>query len=62
MLRKDTIISVRLRTEKVKFGRKGRQKNPGQPGTEWLRCVAEPLNDVQDMLRIAGLVLTPYSL
>lgn len=50
MLRKDPIFAVSTRKKEIDLVVGAGEENEGQPGVEWLPCVAEPILNAQDLL------------
>lgn len=61
VLCKDTVLSMRPRTEEVILDVGVGEKYKGLHGVEWLLCVAKQLDIVKDPLRISSLVRVPHS-
>lgn len=62
VLRKETILPVRLRTEEADLVAKAVEENEGRVRDEWLQCAPKPFGTVQDALRKANLVRPPHLL
>lgn len=60
VLLKDRVLSMHSRTEEEYLVVVSGERDEGQPGVEWLPCVAEPFDIGQAPLRISSLARAPY--